>query len=166
MNVTAWRLSYRADPIAAALADRHYSRQTPGARQFVPPGRALVLLTDDDLAVWVTSWPRYAQHAWPGAWVNTLFRREGGDLASGLIRQAVAVTRWRWPDVPADGMVTFIDQRAIRRKRDPGRCYRRAGFRPVGITKDRSLLVLQLLPADMPEPIEPLPRSGALLPFP
>lgn len=35
-----------------SLADRQYSRQTPGAVDFVPPGRKLVLLTDDARAVW------------------------------------------------------------------------------------------------------------------
>ncbi len=63
-----WRLSYRADPRALPLADRHYSRKTPGSPQFVPPGRSLVLLTDDADALWVTSWPyaQYVQHAWGG----------------------------------------------------------------------------------------------------
>lgn len=33
----------------------------------------------------------------------------------------------------------------------PGRCYRKAGFRPCGMTKG-GLVALQLLPEDMPEP--------------
>lgn len=33
-----WQRTWRADPRAAALADRHYSRGTPGASQFAPPG--------------------------------------------------------------------------------------------------------------------------------
>lgn len=52
-----WRLSWRADPAARAIADRHYNRQKPGAAQFVPPGRCLVLKAFDGSAVWVTSWP-------------------------------------------------------------------------------------------------------------
>lgn len=43
---TLWRLSYRADPITRAIADRHYNRQKPGTAQFVPPGRCLVLEAD------------------------------------------------------------------------------------------------------------------------
>ncbi len=39
-----WLLSWRADPLARAIADGHYSRQTVGAAQFVPPGRCLVLV--------------------------------------------------------------------------------------------------------------------------
>src|SRR3979409_34708 len=42
-----WHLSWRADPRARPLADRHYNRQKPGAAQFVPPGGCLVLLTTE-----------------------------------------------------------------------------------------------------------------------
>jgi hypothetical protein len=155
--MSAWRLSWRADPTARPIADRHYNRQNIGAPQFVPPGRCLVLLTEDRQSLWVTSWPlgEYVQHDWPGAWINSLFRREGGDTqASDLIREAVAITRWRWPTTPALGMVSFVDPTQIRHKRDPGRCYRKAGFRLVGTTKG-GLLVWQMLPAVMPEPQAP-----------
>ncbi len=47
-----WALVSVCDPRARALADRHYSRQRVGARDFVPPGRRLVLLTADSLAAW------------------------------------------------------------------------------------------------------------------
>lgn len=159
-----WRLSYRADPLGADIADRHYNRQSIGSDQFVPPGRCLVLMSDDDLSLWVTSWqlPEFVKHAWPGAWVNSTFRREGGTLlASEMIRQAVAVTRWRWPVVPPLGMVTFIDEAKVRAKRDPGWCYLKAGFTKVGRTKG-GLLVLQLLPQEMPDAVEPLPKAGQL----
>lgn len=161
----AWRLSWRADPLGADLADRHYNRQSVGSKQFVPPGACLVLLADDDQSVWVTSWPKaeYVQHAWAGAWVNSLFRREGGELlASELIRQAVAITRWNWPNVPDLGLVSFVDAGKTRRKRDPGRCYRRAGFEHVGFTKG-GLHAFQMLREAMPEPMRPLPRAGELV---
>lgn len=80
-QLTFWQPSNRADPRAAAIADRHYNRQKIGAPQFVPPGRCMVLRHDDD-ALWVTSWPfaEYVQHAWPGAWMNSCFRKEGVEL--------------------------------------------------------------------------------------
>lgn len=157
-----WRLSHRFDPAALALADRHYNRQKPGTPQFVPPGRNVVLLADSP-AVWVSSWPlpQFTRHAWAGAWVNTLFRNEGDALSSDLILEAVAATRWRWPTVPDLGMVTFVDPMKVRHKRDPGRCYRRAGFRHVGSTKG-GLLAFQMLPADMPEAAQPEPMTGKL----
>lgn len=147
-----WRRSHRFDTQALPIADRHYSRQKIGTPQFVPPGRCVVLLTEDADALWVTSWPfaEFTKHAWAGAWVNTLFRREGGTvLASDLIRQAIAATRGIWPDVPPLGMVTFVDASAVRHKRDPGRCYRKAGFRHVGFTAG-GLWTYQILPHEMP----------------
>ena len=148
---TPWRLSDRFDPAALPLADAHYNRRKIGSPQFVPPGRCLVLLTGDRTALWVTSWPfpQFVRHAWPGAWVNSLFRKEGDGLASDMIRHAVAHTRDRWPVVPPLGMVTFVDAAKVRRKRDPGRCYRKAGFRHVGFTQG-GLWAYQMLPADMP----------------
>lgn len=132
-----WMLSHRCDPRARVLADRHYSRQSIGAVGFVPPGRCLVLLAPTLDAYWVTSWPfaEYVKHDWAGAWICSAFRREGGERASDLIRDAVAATRWRWPSVPDLGMVTFIDPSKVRRKRDLGRCYRRVGFKECGETK-------------------------------
>jgi hypothetical protein len=155
--VTCWDLSYRADPLGASIADRHYNRQKIGAPQFVPPGACVVLTSTDRLSLWVTSWPKpeFVQHAWAGAWMNSCFRREGGTvIASEMIRHAVAATRWQWPNVPELGMVTFVDAGKVRHKRDPGRCYLRAGFKLVGHTQG-GLLAFQLLPTDMPEPAPP-----------
>lgn len=131
----------------------------PGSPQFVPPGRYLVLLTRDADALWVTSWPfaAYTKHAWAGAWVNSCFRNEAPEKyrSSDLIREAIAVTRSEWPEVPSLGMITFVDSRKVRHKRDFGRCYLRAGFVRAGETKG-GLLAFQLLPAAMPEAVTPL----------
>lgn len=146
-----WQLSHRADRRALPIADRHYNRQKVGSPQFVPPGRCIVLLTANADALWVSSWPfaEYVKHAWAGAWVCTMFRNESDVLSSTLIREAVAITRSVW-DAPSLGMVTFVDPMKVRHKRDFGRCYRRAGFKPCGETKG-GLVALQLLPEDMPQ---------------
>lgn len=165
-----WQLSYRADPAALPLADRHYNRQNPGSSQFVPPGRCVVLLTPEHNAVWVTSYPypEYVKHDWAGAWVNSLFRNESEHWASELIIQAIAATRWQWEPPPL-GIVTFIDPRHVRpimRRGRPvwGYTYRRAGFLPVGQTKG-GLLAFQLLPEDMPEPAPPIGAQLELFEF-
>jgi hypothetical protein len=58
-------------------------------------------------------------------------------------------------------MVTFVDPTKVRKKRDWGRCYRKAGFTHVGYTKG-GLVALQLLPQDMPAP---LPANHMQLPL-
>ena len=149
--MTHWVRSHRADPEVVPLADRHYNRQKIGSPQFAPPGRCLVLKTPALDAFWITSYPfaQYVRHAWAGAWVCSAFRNEGPTLSSELIREAVACTVAEWTPVPDLGMVTFVDTKKTRKKRDPGRCYLRAGFKNVGMTKG-GLVVLQLFPADMP----------------
>lgn len=150
-----WRVSHRADDKARQIADRHYNRQSIGAANFVAPGRCLVLYAPK--ALWVTSWPfaEYVKHDWAGAWVCSCFRNEGVGLSSDLIRQAVAATRWVWPNIPDLGMITFVDRSKTKPKKDPGYCYQKAGWKRVGKTKG-GLVALQLLPEAMPEPMQPL----------
>lgn len=83
--------------------------------------------------------------------MNTLFRNESDRLSSELIREAISATRGIWGEPPANGMITFVDASKVKRKRDPGRCYRKAGFKHVGFTQ-RGLFVFQLLAHEMPEP--------------
>lgn len=92
----------------------------------------------------------------------TAFRNERPDLwlSSEMIVAAVAATRWKW-DPPSLGMVTFVDPGKTRRKRDPGRCYRRAGFVPCGETKG-GLVALQMKPEEMPEAKAPIGAQAGL----
>lgn len=90
------------------------------------------------------------------------FRNEGAGLSSELIREAVAATRAVWGDPPALGFVTFVDPDKTRRKRDPGRCYRKAGWRVCGETAG-GLVALQLLPGEMSEPEAPHGMQGRLV---
>jgi len=152
-----WMMSNRADWRALPLANRHYNRQNPNSKQFVPPGRCLVLLTPNADALWVSSWPyaEYVKHDWAGAWICSSFRNESPILSSTLIREAMAITCYFWGDPPALGMVTFIDTTKVKRKRDWGRCYRKAGFCPCGHTKG-GLYVLAAAPQNFPIPERPL----------
>jgi hypothetical protein len=161
-----WTVSHRFDRDALPIADKHYNRQKIGSPQFVPPGRCVVLITPCERALWVTSWPfaEYVKHAWGGAWVNSLFRNEGAGLASDLIRAAIAATRAEW-EPPELGIVTFVDASKVRRKRDPGRCYLRAGFRRCGTTKG-GLLAFQMLPHEMPEPLAAIGMTERLFACP
>ncbi len=125
-----WQVRHHRDPAALALADRHDSRCRPGSGQLGPPGRKLVLVSCCERAVWVSHWP-YPQLALDGldAWRRRLFRNEGAGLSSQLIAAAaMALTARLWDERPADGWVTWVDVTRTRRKRDPGRCFRRAGW--------------------------------------
>lgn len=158
-------MSHRADPAAARLADRHYSRQTVGSPQFMPSGSCCVFLTECGRAVWGTSWqkPEFVDHAWPDAWVNTIFRSEGAGLASELIAAAISATRAFYGKPPSRGMITMIDLEkvrpiTVRSTKVWGWTYRKVGFKEVGETGSGKL-VLQLLPEEMPPAIRAKPRS-------
>lgn len=62
----------------------------------------------------------------------------------------MAHTRAEWSDVPELGIVSFVDAAKTRRKRDPGRCYRRAGWRHAGFTAG-GLYAFQQSPGEMPD---------------
>jgi hypothetical protein len=151
-----WTLSHRADRRALLIADRHYNRQKPGTSQFVPLGRCIVLLTPKADALWVSSWPyaQYTKHQWVGAWVCSLFRNESQILSSILITEAVATTKFIWGRPPPQGMVTFVNPTKVRKKRDFGRCFRKAGWKVCGKTK-KGLLAFRITPEAMPKAVAP-----------
>jgi hypothetical protein len=158
-----WRRSWKSDPAALALAERHYNRQRPGTPQFMPPGRTLVLVAEG--AVWGSVAQSHGPNA--GAWVCSIFRNEGAGLSSELVRDAVAATRAAWGEPPARGFLTYVNPGKLRRKRDPGRCFLRAGFELVGETEAAEehgrdpLLVFRLAPERFPAPLVPLAMVGA-----
>lgn len=141
-----WRRVSARDARARALADRHYSRQTPGASDFMASGRKLVLLTLDERAVWGA-----IENLDPVGnlrWRVSLFRNEGPTLSSALVIEATTRTYLFWTrhyrSVPAVPLQTEVDPRSVRSKRDPGRCFLRAGWRTVGVR--RGLVVLEAPP--------------------
>lgn len=170
-----WRESWRADPAANALAKHHYTCQSPDSDQYVPPGRCVCLVIPGS-AVWVTSWPfaEFTKHAWAGAWVCSIFRNETNApgfigerlLSSELVIEALAATRFYWTP-PPEGIITFVDASKTRRKRDPGRCFLKAGFHLSGgehpccadkpkATEDLGLVALHMAPWEMPAAEQPL----------
>ncbi len=162
-----WEISHRFDKAALPMADRHYNRQKVGSPQFVPPGSCCVLKAEG--ALWVTSWPlaAYVRHRWPGAWVNSLFRRESGPQASALILEALAATRWFYGEPPERGMVTFVDPRKVppvyrRGEAIYGYCYLKAGFERDGFTEG-GLWAWRMPPSRMPEASSPRGVTLSLL---
>lgn len=151
MRFGAWEHVKRVDTRARILADRHYSRQTIGHREFMPPGRTFVLIVRSDSAPCGASavWGVCENLGMDGVrrWRVTIFRNEAsGMLSSELVRQATDATFTRWVvhygDLPPCRLTTEIDTRKTRRKRDPGRCFRRAGWEEIGRSSDSGLVVL------------------------
>ena len=137
---TYWIKVNKGDSSCRALADRHYSRQNPGSVNFCRPGRNLVLRTAAGDAVWVT-WQGIRDDGF-NAWECTIFRNESRHLSSELIKQAVEITKRYWGQLPPDGIITMVAPDKIKSK-NPGYCFKQAGWKYIGRTKVNKLIILQ-----------------------
>lgn len=136
-----WFLSKDGDKTLLALYERHYScyRYRDGRKrnQFVGPGETIVLRTDAGDAGFV--WRKFIDDSGQHGVNCAFFRNESTHLSSELIRQADAVADFCWP---GQRHYTYVDPQKTRRKRDPGRCFVRAGWKRFGQTKS-GLIVLE-----------------------
>lgn len=108
------------------LADRHYSRRTPGARQFLYSGKKLVLRNAAGTVLfgWVMSDPEMRMDDQTG--VNcAIFRNESLRKASEIILEAEDWARRRWGK---QRVFTYVDPRKVKGN-PPGNCFLHAGWR-------------------------------------
>ena len=114
------------------LADRHYSRRTPGAKQFAYSGRKLVLRDAPGTILWVWMW-MYDEHRLDGqtGYNCAIFRNESDRLSSEVIAEAErhAVEYWG-----PNRMYTYVDP-AMVKSSNPGYCFLRAGWHHAGYSK-------------------------------
>jgi hypothetical protein len=148
------------DRECAELADRHYSRQSPGSPQFMGNGRKLVLRDMDGAIVFGWLWSEYRADGEDG-FNCAIFRNEGERLASGIILEAEEKAVEKWGPNRA---FTFIDPREVKPtfvRNMPvwGFCFYKAGWRFKRVTRDgKYLLEKQLRKVEAADPQVPKPR--------
>lgn len=149
MTMRYWVRVTKFDVRACALADRHYSRRKVGSPQFMPPGQTIVLLTEDEQAVW--GWWRPAPSSGLKAmngldgWTCTIFRNESDRLSSTLVLDAeLAVAQYGY-DIGPDGFITYVWDKRIQSV-NPGFCFKVAGWRVTGRSADNRKTLLQKSP--------------------
>jgi hypothetical protein len=136
-----WIISHDMNPIAQKLADRHYSRKTPGSTKgFMGPGEKLVLLSPDGKALfaWLRSDPELRADHIDGV-CCTIFRNEGPVLSSKLILEAEKFAHERWPDLK---LFTYVSKEKVQSK-NPGWCFIKAGWKLVGENKTGKLRLFE-----------------------
>lgn len=132
------------NPTGMSIFMRHYTaRDRRKVFQFVGPGEKLVLITQDARALFV--WRKFISDAGETGVNCAVFRNEGAGLSSDLIRAADSVAAQRWPN---ERLYTYVDPSRVRHKRDPGRCFLKAGYRRCGTTKSGKL-VFEKLPDNL-----------------
>jgi len=119
---------------ARAIFDGHYSRYVyvdgRKPKLFVGPGEKMVLMTPDALALFV--WRKFISLDRQEGVSCAAFRNEGPSRSSALIVAAMVIAWERWP---GQRLYTYVNPGKVRRKRDPGRCFLRAGWRHWGWSK-------------------------------
>lgn len=110
-----WIEKRDGDESCRTIFERHYSRRVykdgrAKSKQFIGPGRKKPLLMADGLSLFA-----FRQHISDDGQTGVnvaIFRREGGDLASVLIKQAIAHARERW--WPNERYYTYIDPKKVK----------------------------------------------------
>lgn len=120
------------------LADRHYSRRTVGARQFLYNGRKLVLRDTEGRVLfgWMYPQPEMRMDGMRG-YNCAIFRTESDRKASDIILEAERLAFEKWGP---NHLYTYIDPRKTRTIKCHGRrvvgfSFRKAGWKPL-VNKD------------------------------
>lgn len=118
----------------AALADRHYSRRTVGARQFLYSGRKLVLRNTEGTVLFGWIWADDDKRMDGQTGYNcAIFRNESGRRSSDIILEAEQAAFKKWGP---NRLYTYIDPAKTRTIKCRGRrvvgfCYIKAGWKPL-----------------------------------
>jgi len=137
-----WTVSHKGNAQARGMYLRHYSARKRPAHadrlQFVGPGESLVLLRDDAVFVW----RKFIDDCPLGGGINcAVFRNEGKERSSDLIKEADGYAFRKWPLEPRH--YTYVDAAEIKSP-NPGFCFICAGWTRCGVTAG-GLVVLELI---------------------
>lgn len=122
-------LTTQYDDECRQLADRHYSRRTPGARQFCYAGRKLVLRNAAGTVLFIWMWPKDELRMDGQTGYNcVLFRNESARRSSEIILEAEGIAFARWGRAR---VYTYINPRKVRSP-NPGYCFKAASWRYLG----------------------------------
>ncbi|MGE0847677.1 MAG: hypothetical protein AB7L41_15530 [Flavobacteriaceae bacterium] len=132
------------------IFDRHYSRTRYAdgrkPKLMAGLGEKMVLLTDAADAICI--WRKFRSDDGQNGVNCAVFRREDGDVASRLLREAMDLAWGRWP---GERLYTYVDPYHVKPTMRAGRptwghCFYQAGWLFFGITKTRRLHILEALP--------------------
>ena len=116
----------------AQLADRHYSRRTIGARQFLYSGRKLVLRDAAGFVLFGWLWPDESMRLdKQTGYFCAIFRNESQRRSSEIILEAETMAFAKWGP---NRVFTYVDGAKIKSP-NPGYCFKKAGWAKIGMSK-------------------------------
>lgn len=122
----------KCDRDCASLADRHYSRQSVGNVQFMPPGRTMVLRNPEGSVVFGWLWQDKRDDGQSG-YNCSIFRNESTRKSSEIILEAENRVYRKWGIAR---LFTYVDPDELRKPshkyrkpKTPGRCFVAAGYK-------------------------------------
>lgn len=135
------------------LADRHYSRRTVGAKQFLYSGKKIVLrdAAGEVLFAWIFPDASMRMDGQTG-YNCAIFRNESKRQSSDIILEAEQIAFERWGP---NRLYTYVDPSKIK-STNPGYCFKQAGWKFVKVSQSgKHLLVKDMLPKGLaPNPEE------------
>jgi len=115
------------------LADRHYSRRTVGARQFMYSGRKIVIRNTEGTVLfgwlWADDDKRMDGQTGYGC---SIFRNESARLSSDIILECERIALGKWGP---NRMYTYVNPGKILSV-NPGSCFKQAGWKFLRRAKD------------------------------
>jgi hypothetical protein len=145
-----WMEVKDGDDTGRAIFDRHYSRYVYAdgrkPKLYVGPGEKMVLLQSCARALLV--WRKFISNDGQDGVNCAIFRNEGAGVASEMLKDGMARAFERWP---GERLYTYVDPREVeptyvRGHPTWGFCFVKAGWRFVGWTKARKLMIFHFLP--------------------
>lgn len=134
----------RFDQTPRLLADRHYSRQSHGNKQFVGPGRVIILVDHAGLVVFAWRWQLKDRPDGQTGYECAIFRNESTRQSSDIIREAedYAVRKWG-----PSRVFTYVDPAAIQSV-NPGYCFKVCGWKSDGQSASGKIRLVKHLRLD------------------
>ena len=133
------------NPLAAQIANRHYSRIWKGnisQNRFCPPGKRLILIEPSGSWLFVWNQALYRRDGQTGA-CCVLFRNESARLSSEII--LVAEKAWN-EKYGISRKFTYVHPEKIR-STNPGFCFKKAGWIAQGKSKKGLILLSKEIPS-------------------
>lgn len=139
-----WTQINDGDERAFEIFKRHYTfrkwrpRSGKNGKRMAGPGETIVLIGKELNALFIWKKQKYSQDGQTG--INcAVFRNESNLLSSELLTQAEAIAMSKWP---GERMFTYVNAKKIKSV-NPGYCFKVNGWRQIGISKSRKLIILE-----------------------